>query len=102
MICCVQNGMNGMQEVITCNVSSSTGDQSSACGSGYVCAPLPSADIRASGNAAHSASAWGLAPAANPMQGAPPSQTLIREVLEGKHHHRSIYGRQYRSPQDKK
>ena len=73
---CMQNGMNGMQEVITCNVSSSSGDQSSACGSGYVCAPLPSADIHAAGNAAQSAAAWGLAPAANPMQGVCPAHAL--------------------------
>ena len=74
-VVCAQNGMNGMQEVITCNVSGSSGDQSSVCGSGYVCAPLSTADIHAADNAAQSAASWGLAPAANPMQGALSPQT---------------------------
>ena len=68
----MQNGMNGMQEVVTCNVTSTTDDQAaSPCARGYVCAPLPQADIRAADNAAQSASTWGLSPIGNPLQGAP-------------------------------
>ena len=67
----MQNGMNGMQEVVTCNVTSTTDDQAaSPCARGYVCAPLPQADIRAADNAAQSASTWGLSPIGNPLQGA--------------------------------
>ena len=68
----MQNGMNGMQEVVTCNATSTTDDQAaSPCARGYVCAPLPQADIRAADNAAQSASTWGLSPIGNPLQGAP-------------------------------
>lgn len=67
----MQNGMNGMQEVVTCNVTSATDAQAaSPCTRGYVCAPLPQADIRAADNAAQSASTWGLSPIGNPLQGA--------------------------------
>lgn len=68
----VQNGMNGMQEVLTCNVTSTMADQPGACGRGYVCAPLPQADVKAASAAAASASSWGLSPAPNAFQGETP------------------------------
>ena len=66
----VQNGMNGMQEVVTCNSTTTAISLPSTCAGGYVCAPLPNADIRAANNAAESAASWGLTPPANPLPGA--------------------------------